>query len=470
MMSDLLSELRSATGDRQCLSGDDIEPRYLADTMHVLSEGRPLAVLRPDSVAQVAAVLRLCNEAGVALVVQGGRTGLAGGATPQAGWVVLSLERLRGIEQIDAAAASMTVWAGTTLQEVQEAAWAAGFFYPVDLGGRGSCQIGGNIGTNAGGNRVIRYGMTRQQVLGLEVVLADGTVLSSLNKMLKNNAGYDLKQLFIGSEGTLGVVTRAVLRLQPQPRSTCTALCALADYAAVMRLLHHLRQSLSGSLSAFEMMWPDFYELISALPDRAPPLPWGHGAYVLVEALGAEQRPDQARFEAALQAALADGTVADAVIAQSDAQARALWAIRDGSGEFRRVFWPHVGYDISIPSGDLGAFTDACRAALQTRWPQARSLFFGHVGDANIHIAVQVGEFEQPEHALDELVYGLVRDWQGSISAEHGIGVLKRPYLGHSRTAAELALMTALKRTLDPRHILNPGKIFDIGLPGHSDK
>jgi FAD/FMN-containing dehydrogenase len=461
MRTDLLSRLRRATGEFQCLTGDAIGPRYLADSMHALSGGAPLAVLLPDSVAQVSAVLRLCNEAGVALVVAGGMTGLAGGATPQAGWVVLSLERMRGIEEVDTASASMTVWAGTTLQEVQEAAWAAGMFYPVDLGGRGSCQIGGNIGTNAGGNRVIRYGMTRQQVLGLEVVLADGTVLTSLNKMLKNNAGYDLKQLFIGSEGTLGVVTRAVLRLQPQPRSSCTALCALKDYASVVRLLHHLRQSLSGTLSAFEMMWPDFYELITALPDRPPALPWGHGAYVLVEALGSEQASDQARFEAALEAALAEGIVADAVLAQSEAQARALWAIRDGSGEFRRVFWPHVGYDVSIPTGELSEFVDACRTALRCRWPQAKTLFFGHVGDANIHIAVKVGELEQPESELDELVYGLVRCWHGSISAEHGIGVLKRAYLRYSRTEQELTMMKAFKRTLDPGHILNPGKIFE---------
>jgi FAD/FMN-containing dehydrogenase len=461
-MNDFLSELRRAAGEGQCLTGDDIGPRYTADTMLALADGKPLAVLRPDSVAQVSAALALCNQAGVAVVPQGGMTGLAGGGTPQAGWVVLSLERMRGIVDIDAASATMTVWAGTTLEEVQQAAWAAGWFYPVDLGARGSCQIGGNIGTNAGGNRVIRYGMTRQQVLGLEVVLADGTVVSSLNKMLKNNAGYDLKQIFIGSEGTLGVITRAVLRLQPQPRSTCTALCALNDYASVVRLLQHLRQSLANSMSAFEMMWPDFYDLITVLPERPPALPRGHGAYVLVEALGADQVADQAIFEAALAAAMEEGIVVDAVIAQSETQARGLWAIRDGSGEFTRVFWPHVGFDVSIPTGELGEFVDACRAALVGRWPAVRTAFFGHVGDANLHLAVKVGEGEQPEHELDELVYGLVRQWQGSISAEHGIGMLKRAYLRHSRTEEEVAVMRALKRTFDPRGILNPGKVFEI--------
>lgn len=460
-MHDLIRHLQDATGKHQCLTGAEMEPRYLGDTMHTLQQGRPLAVVRPETVAQVSEVLRLCNAAGVAVVPQGGMTGLAGGATPVPDCVVVSLERMSGIQEIDAAAATLTVWAGTPLQTVQEAAWAAGFFYPVDLGARGSCQIGGNVGTNAGGNRVIRYGMTRDQVLGLEVVLADGTVLTSLNKMLKNNAGYDLKQLFVGSEGTLGVVTRVVLRLQPQPRSTCTALCAVPDYPAVLALMHHLRQSLAGSLSAFEMMWPDFYELITTkVPGRPSPLPYGHGAYVLVEALGSDQALDQARFEAALAAAVEQGIVADAVVAQSDTQARALWAIRDGSGEFRRVFWPHVGFDVSIPTGALGDFIHACGDAVRARWPLAKTVFFGHIGDSNIHIGIKVGNAEQPQQELDDMVYDLVRRWSGSISAEHGIGVLKRAYLRYTRSAEEVSLMKAIKHSLDPHNILNPGKIF----------
>ena len=459
---DLLDHLRQAVGADGCLSGTDIAPAYLGDTMHVLAGPglAPLALMRPRSVEQVAAVLKVCHGARVALVVQGGRTGLAGGATPVPGCVLLSLELMRGVIEIDPAASTITVWAGTTLQEVQEAAWAAGFFYPVDLGARGSCQIGGNIGTNAGGNRVLRYGMTRAQVLGLEAVLADGTVLSSLGKMLKNNTGYDLQQLFIGSEGTLGVVTRAVLRLQPQPRSTCTALCAMRDYDAVLRMLQHMRQSLPGTLSAFELMWPDFYALVTAIPGRAAPLPHGHGGYLLLEALGSDQEADQARFEQVLAQALEAGIVEDAVIAQSGAQTAALWAVRDGSGELQRVFWPHVGFDISIPTSELGDFVCACREALRQRWPDVRMVFFGHVGDANIHIAVKVGDGEQPEHEIDALVYDLVRRRQGSISAEHGIGVLKRDWLGYSRSEDELATMRLLKRALDPHGILNPGKIF----------
>lgn len=457
---DLLDQLCQALGADGCLDGACIGPAYLGDTMHALTDASPLALVRPRSVEQVAAVLQACHGARVPLVVQGGRTGLAGGATPLAGCVLLSLELMRGVIEIDPAASTMTVWAGTTLQEVQEAAWAAGFFYPVDLGGRGSCQIGGNIGTNAGGNRVLRYGMTRAQVLGLEAVLADGTVLSSLGKMLKNNTGYDLAQLFIGSEGTLGVVTRAVLRLQPQPRSTCTALCAVRDYAAVLRMLGHMRQSLPGTLSAFELMWPDFYALVTAIPGRAAPLPHGHGGYLLIEALGADQDADQARFEQVMEAALEAGIVEDAVIAQSGAQTAALWAVRDGSGELQRVLPHHVGFDVSIPTRELGDFVAACTDALRRRWPDVRTVFFGHVGDANIHIAVKVGDGVQPEHEIDALVYGLVRGRQGSISAEHGIGVLKRDWLGYSRSAGELATMRLLKGALDPHGILNPGKIF----------
>ncbi|MBL8489655.1 MAG: FAD-binding oxidoreductase, partial [Rhodocyclaceae bacterium] len=347
------------------------------------------------------------------------------------------------------------------LQAVQEAAREAGFLYPLDLGGRGTCRIGGNVGTNAGGNRVIRYGMTRDLVLGLEVVLADGTVITALNKMLKNNAGYDLKQLFIGSEGTLGVVTRVVLRLHPLPRSACTALCAVPDYGRVVALLRHAREGLGGTLSAFEMMWPDFYERITrGVPGCAPPLPYGHGAYLLVEALGADQARDQERFEAMLAEAHEAGLVADAVVAHSQADAAALWRIRDGSGEFRRVFWPHVGFDVSIPTGGIGAFIAACTEAARARWPAAETVFFGHVGDANIHIGLRVGDGEQPEHEMEEMVYGLVARWRGSISAEHGIGSLKRPYLGHSRSPEEVALMRALKRALDPGGTLNPGKVI----------
>lgn len=460
-MDGLLNELRGAVGAEQVLAGIDLDARYLGDWMTAAPAGTPLAVVRPKTSAEVSAVMKLCHAARVPVVPQGGLTGLAGGAVPVPGCVALSLERMSQIDEIDPAAATLSAHAGTPLQTIQEAAHAAGFLFPLDLGARGSCRIGGNLSTNAGGNRVLRYGMTRDLVLGLEVVLADGTVLTHMNKMLKNNTGYDLKQLFIGSEGTLGVITRVVLRLYPQPRSTCTALCAVDDYAAVLRLLHHVKSSLGGTLSAFEMMWPDFYECaIVGLPHLGEPLARGQGGYVLIEAMGTDQTSDQARFEAVLSEAIEMGCVRDAVVAQNETDARALWKVRDASGEFHRTFWPHVGFDVSIPTGQLGDFVAACKARLTERWPEVETVFFGHVGDANVHIAVRVGRDVQPETAIEQTVYGLVGEWQGSISAEHGIGLLKRPYLRHSRQPAELALMRQIKQALDPLGILNPGKVL----------
>lgn len=456
----MIEKLINAVGREHVLSGEGISERYLHDWLTPPGE-RPLAVVRPRTTEEVAAVLRVCNTHGVAVVPQGGLTNLAASAVPVAGGITLSLERMIGVEEIDPAAMTLTACAGTPLQTIQDVAQQAGFLFPLDLGARGSCQIGGNVSTNAGGNRVIRYGMTRELVLGLEAVLADGTVITSLNKMLKNNAGYDLKHLFIGSEGTLGIVTRVVLRLHPLPKSTCTALCAVADYPAVLALLRHAKENLGGTLGAFEMMWPDFYELITrAVPGVSKPLPYGHGAYVLVEALGSDQAHDQARFEAMLQDAVEAELIADAVIAKSAAESRSLWRIRDGSGDFPQVFWPKVGFDVSIPTNDIGRFIEACKALVAKRWPEGRTVFFGHIGDSNIHVAVKVCAGAQPESEIEDVVYGLVRDWKGSISAEHGIGLIKRPYLSYSRTAEEIALMRTLKRALDPKGILNPGKIF----------
>lgn len=467
-MKTLLDELSQHFGATQLHSGADLDARFLHDWMVTLTQGTPLAVVRPKTTAEVSLVLATCYAHGVAVVPQGGLTGLAGGAVPQDAGVVLNLELMQGVEEIDAAASTMTVWAGTTLQAVQEAASAADLFFPLDIGGRGSCRIGGNVATNAGGNRVLRYGMARESVLGMEVVLADGTVITALNKMLKNNAGYDLKHLFIGSEGTLGVVTRVVLRLHAKPRSRSTALCALADYPAVLQLLAHVRSRLPGSLSAFEWMHHDFYERVTAgVAGLTTPLPYRnsegqhHGAYVLIESLGGDQASDQAIFEAVLGEAMERGMVMDAVVAQSESETAALWRVRDASGEFRQVFWPHVGFDVSLPTGEIGRFVAQLTTELQACWPEVETVFFGHVGDSNIHIGVKVSAAEQPEQEIEARVYALVAQWHGSVSAEHGIGLLKKPYLGHSRSETEIALMRRLKEALDPKRILNPGKVFD---------
>src|SRR5436190_6851662 len=363
------AQLAKIVGADHVRTGADIDARHLGDWFVSIERGSPLAVVRPRTTAEVASILQYCNKERVGVVPQGGLTGLAGGATAVDGCVLLSLERMTGIEELDTAAATLTAWAGTPLQTVQEAAAAGGFLFALDLGARGSCQIGGNVATNAGGNRVIRYGMTRDLVLGLEVVLADGTVIRSLNKMIKNNTGYDLKHLFIGAEGTLGVVTRVVLRLHPQPKSVCTALCTVDNYDGALALLHHVKETMAGTLSAFEMMWPDFYETVTRkVPGLSPPLPYGAGGYVLIEALGADQAHDQARFESMLEQVLEDELVVDAVIAQSRAESQALWRIRDASGELTQIFGPQVKFDVSIPMRDIGRFIDAAVAALKKRW------------------------------------------------------------------------------------------------------
>lgn len=456
-----IEKLSGEIGGVRLLAGSDIPERHLHDWMAEAVPGAALALARPGSTEEVSALLAACHRLRIPVVPQGGLTGLAGGAVPQVPCVLLSLERMNGVEEIDTAASTARVLAGTPLETVQQAARDAGLFFPLDLGARGSCTIGGNLSTNAGGNRVLRFGMARDLTLGLEAVLADGTVIRSLNKMLKNNTGYDLKQLFIGSEGTLGVITRAVLRLHPQPRGTDTALCAVADYSAVLALLRHARDGLGGALSAFEMMWPDFYRRVTGeVPGLEAPLPRDHGAYVLIETMGTDPEPDRERFEQVLGAALEDGTVADAVVARSGKEAARLWQVRDASGELRRIFHPHTGFDVSVPTGQIGEFIEDCCARLRRRWPDTETVFFGHVCDANIHIGVRIGGGEQPVAEIDELVYRCGGDWRGSISAEHGIGILKRAHLHHSRSESERRLMAGLKLVLDPHGILNPGKVL----------
>jgi FAD/FMN-containing dehydrogenase len=447
--------------------GAEVEPRYLGDWMLKAEGVRPAALVRPRTAAEVSAALRMCHERRIPVVVQGGRTGLAGGATPGAGWTILSLERMHAVGAPDRASSTIMVEAGATLQSVQEAADRAGLLFPLDIGSRGACTIGGNIATNAGGNRVLRYGMMRELVLGLETVLADGTILSSMNTMLKNNAGFDIKQAFIGSEGSLGVVTRAVLRLHPKPAGVQTAFCAVKNYPAALDLLDLARGGLGPTLSAFEVMWPRFYALATDAREagsaaRRPPLPGGHGAYVLVEAMGVDETRDAEQFQGLIEAAFDAGVVQDAVIAQSLKDSLDFWAVRDSAGELVRTFWPHVIFDVSVRVGDIGRFVDECTRRLQSRWAGAQTVWFGHAADSNLHIAVRIPDaLPHPDHEVEQIVYDCVGAFEGSISAEHGIGLLKREFLGRSRSPAEIEAMRRLKRALDPQAILNPGKVFD---------
>jgi FAD/FMN-containing dehydrogenase len=463
-MDDLIGQLRAALAPGAVLIGADAAAKSHGALGQPL--GAPIAVLSPASTQEVSAILRLCHAARQPVVPWGGKTGLVNGGVAD-GALALSLERMNGIEEIDVLGATMTVGAGCVLQAVCEAADAHGLFFPLDLGARGSATIGGNISTNAGGNRVVRYGMTRDMVLGLEAVLADGTVLSSLNRLIKNNAGYDVKQLFIGTEGTLGIVTRAVLRLRPRPASQNTAFAAVDAFDRLPRVLRHMERALGGTLSAFEVMWEDFYKLVTTPPAKGrPPIPHGHPYYLLVEALGGDQAEDEARFERALTSALEDGDLVDAVIAKSQAERDRMWALRDDVGQLARNF-PFFIFDVSLSIADMEGYVAAIRRALAARWPGSTLVVFGHLGDGNLHVIAGVGEAgAEARHAVEAIVYGPLRERGGSISAEHGIGLEKRPYLGWSRGAEEIALMRGLKQMLDPRNILNPGKILAPLAPG----
>jgi FAD/FMN-containing dehydrogenase len=461
-VQEALMQLQRKLGGQAVLLGNDVPARNGNDWSASLPQ-TPLAVVRPVDAAGVADAVLACRKAGLCYVPQGGLTGLCRGAAPEAGWVAISLERMVGIEEIDPASATMTVRAGTSLETIQKAADECGLFFPLDLGSRGSCAIGGNLSTNAGGNRVIRYGMTRELVLGLEVVLPDGTIMTSLNKLIKNNAGYDLKHLFIGSEGTLGIITRVVLKLFPKPRSTMAALCAVPDYAAALSLLNAARSGLGPLLSAFEVMWPDYWDVITTRAGVRSPIGTGHGLYVLVEAQGTDEATDAPRFEAWLAELMERGLLSDAAVSQSVAQTRAFWAVRDICSEFGQVLGPHIPYDLGLAVAGMDAFVRRCKAALASGIPGCDSVYYGHIGDGNLHLVSWVPGLsvdQQPKEAMDRIVYGLVREAGGSVSAEHGIGTLKKKWLGHARTEAEIALMRTLKAALDPDGLLNPGKVI----------
>jgi FAD/FMN-containing dehydrogenase len=460
-----LTRLQQRLGTDIVKAPDEIDlTRHLRDFLEVARDANfAVGVAYPRSTADVSEILRICHADGLPVTPQGGMTGFVGGGVPSVHSLVLSMERMRAIEEIDRAAAVMTVQAGVPLQLVQNAADEADLLFPLDIGSRGSCLIGGNAATNAGGVRVLRFGMMRELVLGVEAVLADGTVVNSLNKMIKNNAAYDVKHLFIGSEGTLGVITRLSLRLFPKPRTSATAICALGNYTQLLELLRRARGGWGSTLSAFEAMWPEFYRTGTVGLGRRAPIAAGHGLYVLTDIMGTDPDADQQRFEALIEAALDDGVIEDAAIAQSIKETQEFWALRDSPGEYKRVFWPQLSFDVSLPTGQIGGFVEECRAALQSRWPDVQCIFFGHVADGNIHLSVKTGDDPLPEHEIEEAVYSMTGKWRGSISAEHGIGSRKTPFLHYTRKPEEMAVMHALKKALDPKGILNPGKV--IGAP-----
>jgi FAD/FMN-containing dehydrogenase len=446
------------------LDADQAGPRYCRDWDNTV--GEPAPVVRPRTPEALARVVARLGGAGLRMVPQGGMTGLAAGGAPQRGEVVLSTELMDAIEGVDVFNGTMRVQAGATLQAVQDEAQRHGLFYPVDLGSRGSCQIGGNIATNAGGNRVLQYGMTRASVLGLEVVLADGTVVSRLGEVVKDNAGYDLKQLFIGSEGTLGVVSRAVLRLQPAPRERITAVLGCESLDQVLQALVLSRRLLGPALTSFEVMWRDFVVFVTGeLGLGRDPFGGAAAFQVLVEVSCFD--PDEARERARVEESLA--LVAEAmgseqvVVAQSLKDAADLWRLRDASGEVARAMGDYLSFDISIPTSRLQVVLARIEAELEQVRPGMRKVTYGHLGDGNLHLLLACPP--QAAEAVAERVYRLVAEAQGSISAEHGIGLAKREALARWRPAAELAVMGHIKRALDPQGLLSRGRVLVSDFP-----
>ena len=464
-MNALIAELTGLLGGRHVLTAaDDVAP-FCSDWRGRYT-GSALGVALPGSTEQVAAVVRACAATGTAIVPQGGNTGLCGGPTPVGGELVVSLRRLNRIRAVDADNNSITVEAGCTLQAVQEAALAADRLFPLSLAAEGSATIGGNLSTNAGGVQVLRYGNARELTLGLEVVLADGRVWDGLRALRKDNTGYDLKHLFIGAEGTLGLITAATLKLFPRPRAYATAWVALPAPAAAVRLLGRLRDAAGDNVTAFEIVGRPALDLVlKHIPNARDPLAGRPAWQVLIELSGA--RDDlSATLEQALQAATEAGVIDDAVLAASEAQTAALWALRENVSEAQKIEGVSIKHDIAVPVSRIAEFISRADAALRAAFPEVRIVCFGHFGDGNLHYnqsrsdAQSNADFIAQTAAVNRIVHDLVHQLGGSISAEHGLGQLKREEVLRYKSGTEMGLMRAVKQALDPRGLMNPGKLL----------
>lgn len=461
-MPDIVTVLRSTLGNDIVLDRAAVGSRSRNHWDAAPLEAR--ALVRPSSTEEVSRLMRVCHSRGQTVVAHGGLTGVCDGDRSLREDVILSLERMTCIEEIDPVGRTATVQAGCSLERLQQAVERHGLYFPLDLGARGSCTVGGNAATNAGGTNVIRYGMMRAQILGLEAVLADGTIISSMNRMLKNNSGYDLKQLFIGSEGTLGIVTRLVVALKEICRSVNTGLIAVDGGENLLRVLKEMDGRLCGNLTSFEAMWGDYFRAVTAPGWHSSPLDGAHEFYVIVEAQGPDPEDDLQRFQAALQALLESGCIADAVISKSGPERARIWAIREDFAALRQ-HKPLFLYDVSLPLRHILQYAEDTQRSLQSRWPQSRLFVMGHLGDGNLHFFVSPGvpgDERELHIETDEIIYRPLAGLQGSISAEHGIGLEKKAWLSVTRSSAEIQLMKALKRALDPKSILNRGKVIDV--------
>ena len=456
----ILKEIESVVGEKGIIIGEDVFNRKAGIW---IDDGiKADAIIRPQNTEELSKVLSICNEFKQEVIPHGGLTGLAEGAITKKGQIAISTERMKQILEVDEIGRTITVEAGVPLEAAQEEAEKYNLMLAVDLGARGSCTIGGNISTNAGGNMVIKYGMMRDSVLGLEAVLADGKIMTSMNQMLKNNSGYDLKQLFIGTEGTLGFITRAVLRLREKPKSTNTALLGLDSFTQVINFLKFMDKGLGGNLSAYEVMWKNFYKgVVSATTNSIPPLPLESNYYVLVETSGANQEKDSALFESLLEEALQNKIIHDAVIPQSEGERSKLWAIRDDVEQHYQE-GPVKMFDVSMPILSMENYIEEVNKKFAENWDTYKCIVFGHVGDGNLHIIGGVGSNDRVNiKRMEGCIYDPLESINGAVSAEHGIGLEKKDYLGISRSINEINLMKTLKKALDPNNILNPGKVFD---------
>ncbi len=464
----LIDQLAAIVGaDNVLTAANDMAP-HLTD-WRGRYHGAARCVVRPASTDEVSAVVRACAKAGVAMVPQGGNTSHCGASIPDTSGdaVLISLSRMNRIRALDASNNTITVEAGCVLQTLQDAAFEAGRLFPLSLAAEGSCQIGGNLSTNAGGVQVLRYGNTRELALGLEVVLPSGEVWSGLRGLRKDNTGYDLKHLFIGAEGTLGIITAAVMKLFPLPQATATAWLAIESPHTAVKLLADLQAAFGATLTACELVSDISLGLVlKNISGAQPPLsrsPW----YLLVELSGSgDERVLRETMEGFLEQSLENGAINDAVVAESVDQARRLWALREDISEAQKIEGISIKHDISVPVSRIGEFVERADAALQQAFPGIRIVAFGHVGDGNLHYnqsRAEAGEnaaFIAAQPKVNEIVHDLVHALGGSISAEHGIGQLKREEILRYKSPLEMEMMRAIKRTFDPQGLMNPGKVL----------
>lgn len=471
MVSDdsILAELRAITGPAYVLTEASDLAGYLHEPRDLYHDGRALCAVKPGTREEVAAILALCHRTGTAVVPQGGNTGLVGGQTPlhEGSSIILSLTRMNKLRELDLVSNTMTVEAGMTLWQAQEAAKNVERLFPLSLASEGSCTIGGNLATNAGGTAVIAYGNMRDLVNGLEVVLADGRILSNLSKLRKDNTGYDLKHLFMGSEGTLGIVTAAVLKLYPKPRAVETAFIGLACPEDALSLLGRAKEHFGNGIRAFELMPRFAVEIVLRHRDtQRDPFGGPHAWYVLLEVTSqAEGGLDELLF-AFLEAATEEGLIEDATVATSLDQAKKIWDIRESLSDLQKHEGGSIKHDISVPVASIPAFLTEATEAVLAAIPGCRPIPFGHMGDGNIHynvsqpVAADKAAYLARWDELNTIVHGIAAKYQGSISAEHGIGQLKRHLLTQVKDPVALEAMRAIKAALDPKGILNPGKVL----------